>query len=65
MDLYFLLSIIFSKINISLAIFIPPAVENAVPSMSINTINKILSVIDSRDKSINWKPVIVAAALTK
>lgn len=65
MDLYFLLSIIFSKINISLAIFIPPAVENAVPSMSINTINKILSVIDSRDKSINWKPVFVAAALTK
>ena len=65
MDLCFLLSIIFSKINISLAIFIPPAVENAVPPMSINTINKILSVIDSRDKSINWKPVIVAAALTK
>jgi len=32
---------IFSKISISLAIFNPPAVENAVPAMSIKTINKI------------------------
>jgi hypothetical protein len=33
---------IFSKISISLAIFIPPAVENAGPPISIKTISNIL-----------------------
>ena len=42
MDEYFLLFINFWKISSSLAIFIPPAVENAVPPTSITTINNNL-----------------------
>ncbi len=49
-EIYFLLLINFSKISNNLAIFIPPAVENAVPPISITTISNILPLIDRWDK---------------
>lgn len=41
------------KMMISLAIFIPPAVENAVPPINMMTINTTLPPTDKWDKSIN------------
>jgi hypothetical protein len=49
-DTNILLLMIFSKISISLAIFIPPAVEYAGTPMSIKTISNILPLMDNLDK---------------
>ena len=63
-DVNFLLLTNFWKISISLAIFIPPAVENAVPPISITRISNILPFIERWDKLRYWKPVVVEALIT-